>query len=156
MMIDDESGDKTATQKLIEKFKDEPFSVIDENGTILNKTHLSSMGYATHVPYSVVGIHDLLSSINKLAHEHELFKTELERLDLIEYDYYKHTYFLKEEDVDLKDKVIELRELKYDLEKEVRRERVQKSMIIDYFKKQNPGKYSDEFFEKLMNGGIPL
>lgn len=69
-------------QKLIEKFKDEPFSIIDERGTILNKTHLSSMGYATHVPYSVVGLDDLLTSINELVHEKEDLEKENEQLQI--------------------------------------------------------------------------
>ena len=92
------STEKNMRQKLIDKFKDEPFSVIDERGTILNKTHLSSMGYATHVPYSIVGLYDLLTSINKLAHEHELFKNKLLDLGVVEYDYTKMTYVLKDDD----------------------------------------------------------
>ena len=90
------SYEDDARKKLIEEFKNEPFSVIDERGTILNKTHLSSMGYATHVPYSVVGLYDLLKSVNKITHQYELFKDTLLELGLIEYDYTNFKYVIKD------------------------------------------------------------
>ena len=89
-------SERDVHQELIDNFKGEPLEVINKRGFIRNNKILTSMGYRIYCPYSVVGEWDMLEDLNKVYKEHELFKEKLRELDLIEFDYNKGVWRLKE------------------------------------------------------------